>query len=190
VGFLGEQSGILRNHPRWRPIDTAKAGYGYTISATGVQIVSAYSAIANGGTLMAAHLIGKVKLANGKEIVLSKPMRVRRVLSEATAAQIKKYLINVVDLGTGRPARVKGYSVAGKTGTTEKLDIDGRYGRDLHIASFCGFVPAIEPRFTILVVLDEPEKALFGAASASIFAEIATKFLTLYAVAPDREEGK
>lgn len=188
VGFLGEQSGILRDHPRWQPVDTAKAGYGYTVSATGVQIVSAYSAIANGGTLMAAHLIDKVKFADGKELVLSEPLRVRRVLSEGAALQMKKFLKNVVDLGTGRPAKIAGYGVAGKTGTTEKLDIDGKYGRDLHIASFCGFVPLDNPRFTVLVVLDEPEKALFGSVSASIFADIATKFLTLYAVEPDGGE--
>lgn len=64
---------------------------------------------------------------------------------------------------------------------------DGKYQRSAHIASFCGFVPAYKPRFTILVVLDEPERALFGAASAKIFSEIAAKFLTLYAVEPDEE---
>jgi len=190
VAFLGEQGGILREHTRWRPVDTAKAGYGYTISATGVQLVSAYSAIANGGTLMAAHLVDRVKFSNGKELVLAKPMRIRRVVSEDTAAKMTKFLQNVVELGTGKPARIPGYSVAGKTGTTEKLAQDGKYGRDMHIASFCGFVPASQPRFTILVVLDEPEKALFGSVSANIFADIASKFLTLYAVAPDAQAAK
>ena len=185
VAFLGEQGGILREHTRWQPVDTAKAGYGYTISATGVQIVSAYSAIANGGTLMAAHLIDRVKFSNGKEVILAKPMRIRRVLSEDTAAKTTKLLQNVVERGTGRLARVEGYTTAGKTGTTEKLAKDGKYGHSMHIASFCGFVPASQPRFTILVVLDEPEKALFGGVSAGIFADIAAKFLTLYAVPPD-----
>jgi cell division protein FtsI (penicillin-binding protein 3) len=186
VNFLGEQSGILREHTRWKPVDTAKAGYGYTISATGVQIVSAYSAIANGGVLNAAHLIDKVRYANGKETVFAKPMRIRRVIEESTAAQITKLLKNVVEFGTGKSAKVAGYSVAGKTGSTEKLALDGKYGRNLHIASFCGFVPADNPRFTILVVLDEPEKALFGTAAASVFSEVAAKFLTLYAVEPDK----
>ncbi|MDR0734695.1 MAG: penicillin-binding protein 2 [Elusimicrobiota bacterium] len=185
VGFLGEQAGILREHTRWRPVDTAKAGYGYTISATAVQIVSAYSAIANGGTLMAAHLIEKIKFADGRETVIAKPARIRRAIEETTAAQLRTMLVNVVQHGTGKGAQIAGYSVAGKTGTTEKLAHDGKYGRSLHIASFCGFVPASAPRFTILVVLDEPEKALFGSVSANIFADIGQKFLNLSAVQPD-----
>jgi cell division protein FtsI (penicillin-binding protein 3) len=190
VGFLGEQAGILRDHTRWRPVDTAKAGYGYTVSATAVQIVSAYSAIANGGTLMAAHLIDKIKFADGRETIAAKPTRIRRVIEEATAAQLNNMLQNVVRLGTGKGARIAGYSVAGKTGTTEKLAQDGKYGRSLHIASFCGFAPASAPRFTILVTLDEPEQALFGSVSADIFAGIGQKFLNLYAVQPDIPQEK
>lgn len=187
VSFLGEPSGILREHTRWKPIDTAKAGYGYTVAVTGVQLVTAYSAIANGGALMQAHLIDKIKFANGAEEVLSKPSKIRQAISKKTSDQLKDLLVSVVENGTGKGAKVKGYSVAGKTGTTEKMAQDGKYQRSAHIASFCGFVPAYKPRFTILVVLDEPERALFGAASAKIFSEIAAKFLTLYAVEPDEE---
>jgi cell division protein FtsI (penicillin-binding protein 3) len=187
VNFLGEQSGILREHTRWKPVDTAKAGYGYTISATGAQIVSAYSAIANGGILNAAHLVDRIRYPDGKESILAKSMQIRRVIEQSTAAGLTQLLKNVVELGTAKPAKVAGYGVAGKTGTTEKLALDGKYGRNLHIASFCGFVPAQDPRFTILVVLDEPEKALFGTAAASVFSEVAAKFLTLYAVEGDKK---
>jgi cell division protein FtsI (penicillin-binding protein 3) len=188
VAFLGEPGGILRDHPRWRPIDTAKSGYGYTVSVTGVQLVSAYSAIANGGTLMQAHLIDRIKYSDGKETQYAKAIKIRRVLEQETAAALNTLLQNVVNIGTGKPAKVKGYNVAGKTGTSEKMSQEGRYARDLHIASFCGFVPASKPKFTILVVLDEPEKALFGTVSAAIFSDIAKKFLTLYSVPPDNTE--
>lgn len=187
ISFLGEPSGILRNHTNWKPIDTAKSGYGYTVSVTGVQLVSAYSAIANGGRLMQAHLIDKIKFANGSEEIFAKPSRIRQVISKDTSEQLKQLLINVVEKGTAKGAQIPGYSVGGKTGTSEKMAKDGKYQRSAHIASFCGFVPVSKPRFTILVVLDEPERALFGAASAKIFSEIAAKFLTLYAVEPDRE---
>lgn len=187
VSFLGESGGILREYTKWRPIDTAKAGYGYTIAVTGIQLVTAYSAIANGGTLMQAHLIDRVKFTNGQENILAEPIKVRTVLAAATAQKVKKLLRNVVTEGTAKSAQVKGYSVAGKTGTTEKYSGEGSYTKTHHIASFCGFLPASDPKFTILVVLDQPERALFGAVSASIFAEIAGKFLSLYSVPPDEE---
>jgi len=188
VDFLGESGGILREYTRWQPIDTAKAGYGYTVSVTGVQLITAYSAIANGGTLMQAHLVDKIKFANGEEKSFAQPIKVRRVVSAVTDGKLKTLLRNVVTKGTGKPAQILGYSVAGKTGTTEKYAGGGKYVSSSHIASFCGFVPSVNPRFTILVVLDQPEKALFGTSSAHIFAEIAKKFLTLYGVPPDQED--
>lgn len=187
VGFLGEPAGILRNHTLWKPIDTAKAGYGYTISVTGVQLVTAYSAIANGGELLQAHLVDRIEFANGSEEIFAKRSKVRQVISKKTSDELKKLLVNVVEKGTAKNAHIDGYIVGGKTGTSEKMDKDGKYRKDAHFASFCGFVPVSKPKFTILVVLDEPEKALFGSVSAKIFSEIAAKFLTLYAVEPDEE---
>lgn len=180
VNFLSESPGILREHTTWKPVDTAKAGYGYTVSATGIQIAGAYSAIANGGSLMQAHLISKIKYPSGKEDVLATPMRVRQVLKPETVKTLTKMLESVVENGTAKSAKMPPYIVAGKTGTSEKLKKSGKYEKSAHIASFCGFVPSDKPRLTILVVLDEPEKSLFGSVSAKIFSEIATKFLTLY----------
>ena len=190
VNFLGESPGILRDHTKWQPIDTAKAGYGYTVSATGIQIASAYSAIANGGSLMQAHLVDKIVYPSGKEDILATPMRVRQVLKPETVKTLNKMLVSVVENGTAKPAKMPPYTVAGKTGTSEKLKKDGKYEKRAHMASFCGFVPADKPRLTILVVLDEPEKSLFGSVSAKIFAEIATKFLTLYPEVNDSYEIK
>lgn len=188
VGFLGESGGILREWETWKPIDTAKAGYGYTVSVTPIQLVTAYSVFANGGNLMQAHLVDKLEYPDGRVEQIAKPSVVRRVLKKETVTQVDKWLENVVKKGTGKPAKVKGYRVAGKTGTSEKLKEQGKYGKSAHIASFCGFVPVSDPQWTILVVLDEPEKALFGSASAHIFSEIASYLLAMKGVAPDDED--
>lgn len=188
VGFLGESAGILRDYSAWKPIDTAKAGYGYTVSVSPVQLVSAYSVFANGGTLMQAHLIDKITYPDGRIEQIAKPNAVRRVLKKESVAQVNKWLENVVNKGTGKPAKVKGYRVAGKTGTTEKFNASGKYEKSAHIASFCGFVPLSDPQWTILVILDEPEKALFGSASAHIFSEIASYLLAMKGIAPDGED--
>lgn len=187
VGFLGESSGILRDFSTWKPIDTAKAGYGYTISVSPVQLVNAYSVFANGGNLMQTHLIDKITYPDGRVEQIAKPSVVRRVLKPESVAQVNKWLENVVNKGTGKPAKVKGYRVAGKTGTTEKFSASGKYEKSAHIASFCGFVPVSDPQWTILVILDEPERALFGSASAHIFSEIASYLLAMKGVAPDGE---
>lgn len=187
VGFLGESAGILRDYSTWKPIDTAKAGYGYTISVSPIQLVNAYSVFANGGNLMQTHLIDKITYPDGRVEQIAKPSVVRRVLKPESVAQVNKWLENVVNKGTGKPAKVKGYRVAGKTGTTEKFSASGKYEKSAHIASFCGFVPVSDPQWTILVILDEPERALFGSASAHIFSEIASYLLAMKGIAPDGE---
>lgn len=187
IGFLGESGGILREWEKWKPIDTAKAGYGYTVSVSPIQLVGAYSVFANGGTLMQPHLIDKIEYQDGRVEQIAKPTAVREVLKPETVTQVNKWLENVVTKGTGKPAKVKGYRVAGKTGTTEKYNASGKYEKSAHIASFCGFVPASNPEWTILVVLDEPERALFGSTSAHIFSEIASYLLAMKGVPPDDE---
>lgn len=187
IGFLGESGGILRAWNKWKPIDTAKAGYGYTVSVSPVQLVGAYSVFANGGTLMQPHLIDRIEYQDGRVEQFAKPTPVRKVLKPETVTQVNKWLENVVTKGTGKPAKVKGYRVAGKTGTTEKYNASGKYEKSAHIASFCGFVPASNPEWTILVVLDEPERALFGSTSAHIFSEIASYLLAMKGVPPDDE---
>ncbi len=190
VGFLGESGGILHEWETWKPIDTAKAGYGYTVSVSPIQLVGAYSVFANGGTLMQPHLIDKIEYQDGRVEQFAKPTAVRKVLEPQTVTQVKQWLENVVNKGTGKPAKVNGYRVAGKTGTTEKYNASGKYEKNAHIASFCGFVPASNPEWTILVILDEPtaaQRALFGSASAKIFSEIASYLLAMKGVSPDDE---
>lgn len=182
VGFQGESSGVLRPHTKWNRVETATAGYGYGISLTGMQLIGAYSAIANGGYLMKAHVVSKIVGANGKTGYKAKPVRIRRVLKPETAALMNGVLQRVVTNGSGKKARVEGYLTAGKTGTAEKSAAGG-YEKSSHIVSFAGFFPADKPQFTVLFVLDNPAKPIFGGESAApAFSEIASRLINIHGV--------
>ncbi|ACC98804.1 Peptidoglycan glycosyltransferase [Elusimicrobium minutum Pei191] len=186
VGFQGEARGTVRPYAKWTRVDTASAGYGYGISLTGIQLVNAYSAIANGGYLMQPHIINKMQDGRGKVVYKAKANRIRAVLKPQTSKDMTEILRSVVSVGTGKRAQVKGYTIAGKTGTAEKASGEGGYAKKSHIVSFCGFFPATDPEFTILFVLDQPAKPVFGGQSAApAFAEIAKRLITIYAVVPD-----
>jgi len=188
VNFNGESRGSVPSYNAWTKVDNATKGYGYGIAITPVQLISAYSAIANDGVLMEPHLIDRIEYPNGKIDKKAKPVQIRRVLSKNTADAMKKILQSVVEEGSGKRARITGYQVAGKTGTAEKLNQEGGYAKRKHVASFCGFVPVSDPQFTILIVLDNPAKYSFGGtAAAPIFKQIAQPLLALKGVAPDKE---
>lgn len=189
INFNGESKGYLPPYNKWTKVDTASKGYGYGIALTPLQLIGAYSAIANGGWLMQAHLIDHIAYADGRVDKKAKVQRIRRVIKPETSDLMKKVLEHVVQDGSGKKARIKGYSVAGKTGTAEKLSKEGGYAKRRHVVSFCGFTPIEDPQFTILVVLDNPAKYTFGGtASAPVFKEVAESLLAMYAVRPDRPE--
>jgi len=137
--------------------------------------------------LMQPHLIDRVEYAGGKVEKRSKPVKIRRVLTQETTDIMKKVLQSVVENGSGKRAQITGYNVAGKTGTAEKLSKEGTYGKRNHVVSFCGFVPVADPQFTILIILDNPTKYTFGGtAAAPVFKEIAERLLVMKGVKPDQ----
>ena len=187
INFNGESKGSVTLYTKWTKVDTVTKGYGYGIAVTPIQLINAYSAIANGGVLMQPHLIDRIEYANKKVEKRAKPIKIRRVLKADTAATMTKVLQSVVEAGSGKRAQITGYNVAGKTGTAEKLSKEGGYGKRSHVVSFCGFVPATKPQFTILVILDNPAKYTFGGtAAAPVFKEIAQPLLTRKGVKPDQ----
>lgn len=189
INFNGESKGSVLPYNKWTVVDTATKGYGYGVSVTPVQLISAYSAIANGGYLMQPHLVDRIEYADGKKEFKAKPVKIRRVVSEKTSEIMKKVLQSVVENGSGKRAQIEGYSVAGKTGTAEKLSKEGGYAKRQHIVSFCGFAPVTDPRFTVLVILDNPTKYTFGGtAAAPAFREIAANLLAMEGVAPDKTD--
>ncbi len=187
INFNGESKGSINPYNKWTKVDTVTKGYGYGVAVTPIQLIGAYSAIANGGYLMQPHLISHIEYADGKIEKRAKPVKIRRVLREETTAIMKKVLQSVVEAGSGKRAQIKGYNVAGKTGTAEKLSKEGGYGKRSHVVSFCGFVPVSDPQFTILIILDNPSKYSFGGtAAAPVFKDIAEPLLTQKGIAPDQ----
>lgn len=148
IQLLGEASSII--HKRPAEVDMAAASFGQRFQITPIQLISAYEAVANGGRLMKPRLIKEVTDSKGNIVKRFEPEVVRNVISKETSDTLKGILEGVVSEGTGKNAYVKGYRVAGKTGTSETTE-NGRY-----IASFSAFAPADNPVICALVVLDYP----------------------------------
>jgi cell division protein FtsI (penicillin-binding protein 3) len=177
-GFSGEAKGVLRPLSKWSGVSKYVVAFGQEIGVTGIQLVDAYSAIANGGTLMEPRLVKKIVDDGGKTEWQSSPSPVRRVVSASTAAELTRILVSVVNRGTGVNAQIlwdPNTTVAGKTGTAQKWDaVHHRYHDLLSLVSFCGFFPASKPKVTMLVVLDEPEGRRWGGLDAApIFRRVA-----------------
>jgi len=179
----GESAGILPPVKGMREVKLANAAFGQGIAVTALQLIGAFSAIANGGTLMEPRLVLRSSGEADRPAVSLRP-----IAHPATVAKLRRMLELVVESGTGLPAAVAGYSAAGKTGTAEKVDPQTRrYSTTDYIASFVGYIPARKPRFTILVLIDSPRVGEYGSeVAAPIFADIARKLLAHFAVAPDR----
>ncbi|HEX2770039.1 MAG TPA: penicillin-binding protein, partial [Geobacteraceae bacterium] len=188
IDLPGEAYGYLRNGSQWFGVDLATISFGQGVSATALQLVMAVSAVANGGMLMKPYVVEKISNENGVEMEQISPQVRRRVLSPETAKLMSQMMEGVAtEGGTGMTAAVEGYRVAGKTGTAQKVDpITRGYSVDKRTASFVGFIPADKPRFTILVVIDEPKTSPYGGVvAAPAFSAIAQQSLCYLKVPPD-----
>ncbi|HUT86100.1 MAG TPA: penicillin-binding protein 2 [Elusimicrobiales bacterium] len=191
ISYPGESKGVLQNVLKWKPLDLAVMGFGHGIAVTGIQLVSAFSAIANDGNLIEPTLIKQITDSEGNVQYKFEPRLIRRVVSSQTASKMNKIMQTVIESGTATSAKIRGYSIAGKTGTSRKIDASGEYSTERHIASFCGFLPASNPKFTILVVIDQPETSSYGGITATpAFKYVAKKLLAIYGVRPDIEVRK
>jgi len=189
IDVPGEVPGLLRKAESWSAIDLATHAFGQGISATPLQMVMAYAAIANGGFLMRPYVTRRVVSPQGEIVLEIQPHVVRRVISEKTARSLASILKDVTNEGgTGVMANVDGFEVAGKTGTAQKADpVHGGYAAKKRVASFVGFVPANDPRLVALVLIDEPEVNVYGGVvAAPAFRNIAQAALRHLAVAPQQ----
>jgi cell division protein FtsI/penicillin-binding protein 2 len=185
VDLAAETGGIVRPLAEWYPVDLGTISFGQGLSITPLQLASAYAAIANGGTLYRPYVVASRRDADGEH--RTAPVAVRRVISEETSATLVTMLTTTVDNGIANAASLKGYSVAGKTGTAQIPSDDGRYIDDAYISSFAGFVPAIDPRMVVVIVLEKPQSKLLGTIPAmNTFKAIATDALRYARVQPDR----
>lgn len=186
IDLPGEAKGILRPLP-WRDHLLANISFGHGMTATPLQIANAYAAIANGGELKRPYLVRSIHDHETGEVIESRPKVLRRVLSAEAAAKMRLMLTGVTsDGGTGLNARVPGFPVAGKTGTAQKVNPDGRgYLRGGYISSFVGFIPANQPKFVIYVAVDHPRKEYYGSAvAAPVFSRVAQDAVRRAGLAP------
>lgn len=189
IGLPGESKGQLASPRKWGPIELATISFGQGVSVTTLQLVTALSAIANGGYLMKPYVIEKMRDPEGNIILENKPEVITRVISYDTSDQMKRIMQSVVEDGTGKKAQIPGYSVAGKTGTAQIPNPkSGGYYSDRYIASFIGFTPVEDPKIALAVVVEAPRKKTHGGSVAGpIFKQIAEKVLFYLDVSPKKE---
>jgi cell division protein FtsI (penicillin-binding protein 3) len=189
INIPGMERGRVSSHKRWTDIDFSNISFGQGMSLNGVQLTAAYGVFANGGVRMKPLLVRKVIDSKGRIATENAPEQVAYVMSSKNAREVASMLMTVVHgEGTGRAARMAGYSVAGKTGTAQKVDpLTKRYDPHDHIGSFVGFVPARDPRFVISVTLDSPKPVhAGGVVAAPVFKSIASEILPYAGIPPDR----
>ena len=185
IEFPGEVAGDISHLAKERDVDYATASFGQGLAVTPLQIASAMAAIANHGILMKPRLVEKIVDASGSELV-RQPEEVRRVISPATAETVTKMLVSVVRNGYDNRAGVKGYFVAGKTGTAQIPLTSGRGYSDEVIHTFVGYAPAFNPKFLLLLQINKPAGNRFAANTLSpSFAKLAEFILNYYQVPPD-----
>lgn len=189
VDLPGESRGLLRPLTGWTPISIGAISMGQEVGVTPLQLISAVSAIANGGMLYKPHIVAEVRrgdtvLPREGLLVASEP---RRVIQPETAATLRRLMEGVVLNGTGTRARLDGWTSAGKTGSAQKIDPNtGRYSPTQLIASFTGFAPINNPAVAILVSLDSPIGLHEGGmVAAPVFKRIAEQVLPYLEVSPD-----
>jgi len=175
IDLPNEEAGRLQRPYEWSLVTLPWMSIGYEIHVTPIQLIQAYAAFANGGTMMKPYVVEKITDEFGNIVREQKPVPIRRIAKKETIDKLIPVFEQAVsDSGTARRAMVDGLRIAGKTGTAQKY-IDGRY-QARYRASFVGFFPVDDPEFIILVLLDEPRTSIYGGfTSGSIFKEMATR---------------
>ncbi len=187
VDLSGEVSGNISNLYSGRKINFATASFGQGIAVTPLQLINGYSAIANGGKLMWPHLVKEIVRPDGSKVEIQ-PKIIGSPVGEETARRMQAMLVGVVDVGFDK-ARIKGYDVAGKTGTAQIPAPTGGYlANDQFVHNFVGFAPAYNPRFAILIKMDRPKGIKFAADSLSpVFGDIARFLIRYFNIPPTRQ---
>ena len=188
-GVMGETSGTVTHKKYIRDADLARIGFGQSISCTGMQLMMAVDACINGGELLKPYIVSEIVDKQGNVLEKNERTVVRRVISPTTSATIRTLLRGVVENGSGKNAQVPGYSVGGKTGTSQKYDENGNVSSSKLVASFIGFAPVDDPQFICLIIVDEPQvPQVYGSTVAAPFVQqVLAAALSYAGVAPDIE---
>src|SRR6266568_1098087 len=188
IDLAGESPGILRTLSRWQPSSIGSLAIGQEVGVTPLQMATAYSVLANGGTLVKPHLLRELRAPDGTVLFQAKP-ETRPALKPETTEALRGMSEGVTLHGTAKKAQLDGYTAAGKTGTAQKVDPRTHaYSATKFIGSFVGFAPVKNPAVVIIVVIDEPLGSYHGGdVAAPVFREIAEQLLPELGVAPDVE---
>jgi cell division protein FtsI (penicillin-binding protein 3) len=186
VDLPGEDAGQLRAPQQWSRFSHASLAIGQEISVTPLQLLTAYAAVANGGWLIRPRMVSRIVDAETERHFTSEVRQ--QILSPQTVEKLTAIFAGVVERGTGKLAAVEGYTVAGKTGTAQKIDPQrGGYSSREVLASFIGYMPVEEPQLVLLVMLDEPQKLRWGSqAAAPVFRRVAQQALHYLQIPPRR----
>ena len=193
IELPGEQFGILPDPYKrmWDKASQSRAGIGQFVAVTPIQLISAYQSIANDGVRMRPYVVDRIVDAEGNVVHKTEPAELSRPISSKTAQTVRDMMLDVASpKGTARRAAIRGYSIAGKTGTAQKA-LNGHYLPGLYRASFCGIVPASEPRIVILASLDFNQKTLYhqgGNSAGPVFKRIALAAIRYLGIPPDRPD--
>lgn len=190
IDLPGEAVSRVKRPDSWSATTPGAMSRGYEIQVTPLQMLVAYSALANGGVLVNPHVVKERRDALGRVTWTADPDSVRRAFRKETADLLLPVFEAVVDSGTATQAHIEGVRVAGKTGTASKY-IDGRYSSSKYRATFAGFFPAEDPQVAMIVIMDEPSSSIYGGAvSAPVFRSIAERWLSSFPEMAARMPGR
>lgn len=202
VELPAETRGLLKKPKNWGLTSIGSIAIGQEVAVTPVQLVTMVSTIANGGVYLPPHILMQASDATQQDVKLKPkpfhpenqlpsplPEGAHRVISEMTAAKMRRMMEGIVLNGTGKSAALNGYSAGGKTGTAQKIDVvTHTYSKTQHIASFAGIAPVSNPAISVVVVIDSPKGAYYGTAvAAPVFHEVAQNVLEYLGVPHDEE---
>ncbi|HEX6513569.1 MAG TPA: penicillin-binding protein 2 [Chloroflexota bacterium] len=185
VDLAGELPGqvLFPGQPNWTPANLVTNAFGQGIAVTPMQLVTAVAAVANGGMLVKPHVVREIRGPEGSQRV--GPTEVRRVLEPQVAATLTKMLVDSAKIGEAQFAVVPGFNVAAKTGTAQVASPTGGYAEGKFVASLMGFAPADNPKFVMLVKIDEPQDVPFGSeVAAPVWREIAKQLFVHFKIEP------
>jgi cell division protein FtsI (penicillin-binding protein 3) len=188
IDLPGESAGILRSPARWQPSSIGSIAIGQEVGVTPLQMATAYSVLANGGSWVKPHVVRELRSPDGSVLFQAKTES-KPALKADTVEKLRGMMEGVTLHGTARKAQMEGYTAAGKTGTAQKIDPKTHaYSATKYIGSFVGFAPVSNPSVVIIVVIDEPQGAYHGGdVAAPVFREIAEQILPELNITPDVE---
>jgi cell division protein FtsI/penicillin-binding protein 2 len=191
IALTGEISGLLSPPQHWSKLEITRIPMGQSVAVTPLQMVMAMACVANNGKLIKPMIVSQITDPTGRVVATFSPEVERQVVTPETCRKVIPALQDVVAAGTAKSAVVPGFKVAGKTGTAQKIDPKGGYMSGHYVSSFIGFLPADDPKFVLLVTLDDPtvkgELAFGGRTAAPVFSQIAARAVNYMDLRPTEQ---